>query len=98
MSASLEKPVPCLQSPREELANSISAGIGVLAALATVPLLTRTTPAASNPWALAGCLVFSVTLALSYLASTLYHALPRSPLKQRVRGFDHAGIYLLIAG
>jgi hemolysin III len=99
MSAPLEKPAPRLQSPREELANSVSAGIGVLAALATVPLLTRTTPAASSPWALAGCLVFSATLAFSYLASTLYHALPHSsPLKQRVRGFDHAGIYLLIAG
>ena len=33
-----------------------------------------------------------------YLASTLYHALPRSSLKQRARGFNHAGIYLLIAG
>jgi hemolysin III len=98
MSAPLEKPAPRLQSPREELANSVSAGIGALAALATVPLLTRTTPAASSPWALAGCLVFSVTLAFSYLASALYHALPRnSALKPRARGFDHAGIYLLIA-
>jgi len=98
MSPPLEKPAPRLQSPPEELANSLSAGIGVLAALATVPLLAGSTPAASDPLALAGCLVFSVTLAFSYLASALYHALPRSPLKQWARGFDHAGIYLLIAG
>jgi predicted membrane channel-forming protein YqfA (hemolysin III family) len=69
------------QSPREEIANSLSAGIGLLAALATVPLLTAATPAASNPAAQAGCLVFSVTMALSYLASTIYHALPHTPVK-----------------
>src|SRR5690242_18917753 len=98
MSAPSEKPAPRRQSPREEIANSLSAGIGLLAALATVPLLTAATPAASNPWARAGCLVFSVTMVLSYLASTIYHALPHTPVKQLARVFDHAGIYLLIAG
>jgi hemolysin III len=94
----LETPAPRLQSPREELANSLSAGIGLAAALATVPLLAVTTPAASNPWARAGCLVFSVTLTLGYLTSTIYHAWPRTPLKRLFRALDHAGIYLLIAG
>ena len=98
MTAPLETPAPRLQSRCEEIANSLSAGVGLAAALATAPVLALTTPAATNPWALAGCLAFSVTLAFSYLASTIYHALPRSPLKQRARGFDHAGIYLLIAG
>src|SRR3954449_12862695 len=98
MNAPLDRPAPRFQSPREEIANSLSAVIGVLAALTTVPLLTGATPAGSNPWALAGCLVFSVTLALSYLASAIYHALPLSPLKRLFRQFDHAGIYLLIAG
>ena len=98
MSAPLERPAPRRQSLREEIANSLSAGIGLLAALATVPLLTTTTPTESNPWALAGCLVFSVTLIFGYLASTIYHALPHTPVKQLARVFDHAGIYLLIAG
>jgi hemolysin III len=42
--------------------------------------------------------VFSVTLSLGYLTSTIYHAWPRTPLKRLFRALDHAGIYLLIAG
>ena len=42
--------------------------------------------------------MFSVTLSFAYLSSALYHAWPRTPLKQRFRALDHAGIYLLIAG
>jgi hypothetical protein len=48
------KPAARLQSPREEIANSLSAGVGLAAALATAPWLAVTTPAASNPWTLAG--------------------------------------------
>jgi hypothetical protein len=39
MSPPLEKPAPRLQSPREEIANSLSAGVGLAAALATAPVL-----------------------------------------------------------
>ena len=98
MITPLETPAPRLQSPREEFANSLSAGIGLAAALATVPLLAVTTPAQSNFWARAGCLAFSVILSLGYLTSTIYHALPRTPLKRLFRPSYHAGIYLLIAG
>jgi hemolysin III len=86
------------QSPKEEIANSITAGIGLIAAVATVPLLIVTAPLRHSIWAVTGTFVFAVTMILGYLTSTIYHALPRNRLKQLFRVFDHAGIFLLIAG
>ncbi len=42
--------------------------------------------------------VFAATMITVYLSSTLYHALPVGQTKRVVRHFDHAAIYLLIAG
>ena len=42
--------------------------------------------------------VFSATMIALYLSSTLYHALPLGRAKRLIRHFDHAAIYLLIAG
>ena len=98
MTTPVKTPGPRLQSRREELANSLSAGVGLLAALASAPLLAMTPPTEGPPWARVGCLVFWVTLTLAYLTSTLYHAWPRTRLKALFRALDHAGIYLLIAG
>ncbi len=81
----------------EWLANAISHGIGVLlSGIALVVLVL----AADTATALAGVIVFGVTMVLLYLSSTLYHAFPKS--MNRVVGvfrrFDHIAIYLLIAG
>ena len=48
--------------------------------------------------ALVGVLVFSVTAALLYLSSTIYHMLPKGKAKEVCEIIDHAAIYLLIAG
>ncbi len=45
-----------------------------------------------------GSSVFGATMMLLYLASTWYHAVPESQLKDRLQEFDHAAIYILIAG
>lgn len=42
--------------------------------------------------------VFSASMILLYLASTVYHAAPLGEVKRIARQFDHAAIYLLIAG
>ena len=42
--------------------------------------------------------VFSFTMIVLYLCSSLYHALPLGRTKRMIRHFDHAAIYLLIAG
>ncbi|MFV1985696.1 MAG: hemolysin III family protein [Gemmatimonadota bacterium] len=86
------------RSPREELANSLSHGIGFVSALAATPILVVQAAGRGSTANVVGATVFGVSLILLYLSSMWYHAVPSSPLKQRLRRLDHAAIYLLIAG
>jgi hemolysin III len=82
----------------EEVANSISHGVGFLLAIASLPLLLAFSgPAASAINIVAMC-VFSATMMLLYGISTLYHALPAGRAKTWLNRCDHAAIYLFIAG
>jgi hemolysin III len=85
------------QSLGEEIANSVSHGVAVVAALFATPFLLL---AASRHGAsrLLGASVFSATILLLYLASTLYHALRDNRAKRIFRFLDHAAIFFLIAG
>jgi hemolysin III len=86
------------QSPGEEVANAVSAGAGLIAAIAGTPLLLAFGIQRGSDWAVAGAAVFAATTVWLYLASTVYHALPRNRAKRLFRLFDHMGIFLLIAG
>ncbi len=86
------------QSLSEEIANSVTHGVGLLASLAALPLIILAAAGRRDPWQLVGGAVFGITLVLLYLASTLYHALPVCRAKRVLRLLDHAAIYLLIAG
>ena len=86
------------QSLGEEIANSVSHGVGLLAGLGAVPLLIVMAVRSGRPSALLGASVFSATLLALYLSSTLYHALPRNRAKRVFRVLDHSAIFLLIAG
>jgi hemolysin III len=85
-----------LQTPREELANSLSHGLGVLGALAALPMLIG--HASRTGRSTVGVGVFAVTALVLYSSSTLYHALPRGRTKGIVRFIEHNAIFLLIAG
>jgi hemolysin III len=85
------------QTLGEEIANSISHGIGVLAAIAITPfLIMKAIPLGAA--AVTGAIIFGVTMIILYLSSTLYHAFPHSKTKRVFRVFDHSAIFLLIAG
>lgn len=86
------------QSVGEEIANSVSHGIGFLAALAAIPFLIVHSVRRGDAGMLVGASVFGTTMAMLYLASTLYHALPQGKSKQVFRFLEHAAIFLLIAG
>ena len=86
------------QSRGEEIANSVSHGVGLLAAIAAVPVLVVAAAGRGEPAGIVGAAVFGVTLMTLYLLSTLYHATPRGRKKQLLRLLDHAAIFLLIAG
>jgi len=87
-----------VESPREELANALSHGIGLLCAVAATPVLIVAAASRGGAANVVGSSVFGATLVLLYLTSTLYHSTPDGPRKLRLRKFDHAAIYLLIAG
>lgn len=85
------------QSLGEEIANSISHGVGALAAIAITPvMIVKAIP--NGAAAIVGASIFGATMILLYLASTLYHAFPHSKTKRVFNIFDHGAIFLLIAG
>lgn len=83
---------------REEIANSISHGLGLLLALVAVPILVLAAIESGNLRFLVGVSVFGGTMVLLYLASTLYHSITHEAAKRLFRLFDHSAIFLLIAG
>lgn len=82
----------------EEIASSISHGVGLVAALLALPILTASASARGETIEVVGAVVFATTMALLYLASTLYHALPAGRAKRVFRVVDHSAIYVFIAG
>ncbi len=92
-SSALHRP----QSFGEEVANSVSHGVGFLAALAILPFLIGGALHQGGA-AVIGAAVFGASAALLYCTSTLYHAIPAPRAKRVLRVVDHGAIYVLIAG
>ncbi|MGO2356444.1 MAG: PAQR family membrane homeostasis protein TrhA [Marinomonas foliarum] len=86
------------QSLGEEVANSISHGLGLIAAIVGTPFLILSAIRYADLSYVVGVSVFSATMIILYLASTLYHAMPKGKLKYVFRVIDHSAVYLLIAG
>ncbi|GAA0567311.1 hemolysin III family protein [Halomonas salifodinae] len=86
------------QSRSEEIANSLSHGAGIVAALVGVPILLMHAARHGDTAFLVGTSLFSAAIFLLYSSSTIYHALPAGKAKRVFRVLDHCLIYLLIAG
>ena len=86
------------QSLGEELANSISHGVGLIAGLIGAPILMFAAWRGGDRYFFTGAAVFSAAMLLVYLGSTLYHAWPRGTIKSVFQVIDHSAIFLLIAG
>ena len=82
----------------EEIANSVSHGIGLLAALIGVPVLLAEAARRGDPQSVVRTAVFGLAILLVYLASTLFHALPDGRVKRTFEVVDNAAVFLLIAG
>ncbi|MCC6535479.1 MAG: hemolysin III family protein [Burkholderiales bacterium] len=85
------------QSLGEEIANSLTHGVALAAAIAAVPLLFTSNRelGAAN---VVGAGVFAATMIVLYLVSTLYHALPPGRAKRIFLKLDHGAIHVFIAG
>lgn len=93
-----QEDAPPRQTRGEEIANSITHGIGAGLAVAGLVLMVVFSALNGSAWHVVGTAIFGATLVLLYLSSTLYHALPQPRVKRVFRVFDHSSIYLLIAG
>jgi hemolysin III len=83
----------------EEVANSISHGIGlVFGIVGLVLLLVQAVDANASAMAITSYSLYGGSMILLFLASTLYHAIPHQRAKMWLKKFDHCAIYLLIAG
>lgn len=82
----------------EEIANSVTHGIGALLSIAAIPILVVIAVRAGGGVKLAAALVYTITMLVEYLMSTLYHAIAVDRAKRVFKVLDHSGIYLFIAG
>lgn len=86
------------QSLGEEIASSITHGLGLAGSLVMFPFLVIAASRDGDSWRVMSAIVFGLSLILLYAASTLYHALPGPRVKHVFRIIDHSAIYVLIAG
>lgn len=92
------KPHGTLYSLGEEIAHSVTHGLGVVASIVGLCVLVVFAALHGGPTEIVAAAVFGSTLILLYTASTLYHSIPLPQTKSVLRVIDHASIYLLIAG
>jgi len=83
---------------REEIANSVTHGLGLLASLIGAVVLVSLSVERGEAWHVVSAVVYGVTLVSLYAASTLYHAFKGTGARDVLRVLDHCAIYLLIAG
>src|SRR3954453_21285473 len=86
------------QSVGEEVANGVSHGIGLVGAIIGTPILLLAAFHNGSIPFLVGTIIFTTTMLLVYLASTLYHGWPQTHTKSLLQLLDHSAIFLLIAG
>lgn len=82
----------------EEIFNSITHGIGFLFSIAGLVILTVFATLKGDVWHVVSFSIFGTSMFLLYLASTLYHSITKTEIKNLFARFDHAAIFLLIAG
>jgi len=93
-STSLHRP----PSVGEEIANTVSHGIGLALAIIATPILIIAASRSGTAWNIVGVAVFAASMIMLYFSSTLYHALRHEKAKRFFRVLDHGAIFLLIAG
>jgi hemolysin III len=83
--------------PKEELLNTVSHAIGIVFSLLGFVALLQYDNNKSN-YSVLGILLYGLGMIGLFTASTIYHAVAKGRLKERLRILDHISIYFLIAG
>ncbi|WP_077622181.1 PAQR family membrane homeostasis protein TrhA [Sediminibacillus massiliensis] len=82
----------------EEIANSVTHGIGALLSIAALVTLIIHASLYGTFWHLTSFTLFGLTMVLLYVSSTFVHALPKGKAKDIFEILDHSAIYFFIAG
>jgi hemolysin III len=85
-------------SLKEEIVNSVTHGIGAVLSVIGLVVLLAMAITYGDVWRTISLSIYGTSMLVLYLASTLYHAIQHRRAKRVLRIFDHAAIYLLIAG
>lgn len=82
----------------EEIANAVTHGVGALFSIVALTIMVVFAALYGNVWQIVSVAIYGGTLVLLYTMSTLYHAFTNTRVKKIFKIFDHAAIYILIAG
>jgi len=87
-----------MHSPSEEIANTITHGLGFFLSIFGLFALLYYNNPTNDIWRTIAFSIYGTSLILLYLSSTLYHSVRDNKLKKIFKRFDHSAIFLLIAG
>lgn len=82
----------------EEIAHAVTHGLGLLLSIGGLVVMVVYSARYGDAWHITSSCIYGTTLILLYAGSTLYHGIPHVNAKRILRRFDHAAIFLLIAG
>ncbi|MBC8320124.1 MAG: hemolysin III family protein [Bacteroidetes bacterium] len=82
----------------EEILNVVTHGLGFLLSVAALAILVVFASLRGDAWHIVSFSIYGVSLVILYLASTLFHSTRKQKLRNKLNIFDHAAIYILIAG
>lgn len=85
-------------SKKEEIANALTHGVGVILSIAALILLIGFSTVYGTPKHVLSFTIYGITMVMLYVSSTMLHSLPDGKLKNVFEIMDHASIYLFIAG
>jgi len=85
-------------APLEEKLNIFSHGLGLLLSVAALVLLVVRASLYGTAWHIVSFSIYGASMILLYSASTVYHNSKKPKIRLRLQIFDHAAIYVLIAG
>ena len=86
------------QTPHEEVANAVTHGVGAVLSIVCLCVAVVFAALRKDVWSVVSVSIYGACMFILYLCSTLYHAVSKPRMKAILNIFDHAAIYLLIAG
>lgn len=92
------EPIVKQYPPKEEFINVLSHGIGFLLSIAALVILVVSASFSGDIWHIVSFSIYGFSLVLLYFASTLFHSSKNLKRRKRLNVFDHASIFILIAG